>query len=580
MTSRFLSAGVLGAVAAIATGVVASAVPLASAAPAAPVDPPGALAATVPPVDTLVWDRCLPDSARDLEVGLPRADVLCAIVPVPVDHADPDGRTIDVSVRRITASVERTGALFGNPGGPGADARDLWYSALDADEDSAVDAIRRHHDLVIVQPRGLEGSGALESLPEVGVDDHAPTVLAKWCMDTDPALVRSFTTENVVRDHELVRERMGLGRISFFGFSYGTALGMVYQTLFPDSIERMVLDSSVGPSDTWWYEFHQRQAENRHQARDYVLAWIAENDATYGLGDTPLAVYGRIRELDRTEGRAASRFLPPPAQPGDRVAGSLPAGPLTSGSVDAIATGSARVDNAALASSGAFDRDVEGAQGYFAVLDMFSRQPGEWSEIAWVISAKIHGTLPDPPSPEELEAMLETRSETPVVTSDMQTYLTILNCNETAPAEAEPAGGDPAGQQRVRRQHRGGRMGAARAVAVLPLSPVRRGPADRVQPDGRAAADHPVRPRPQHPGDVRSGHRRRDGRHTRPDPGHRALPFRHRQRGGRRDRPAVSRDRSGGTRAVSGHPAPRAGKPTVGAGGVTRRFSWRASRLV
>lgn len=433
MTSRFLSAGVLGAVAAIATGVVASAVPLASAAPAAPVDPPGALAATVPPVDTLVWDRCLPDSARDLEVGLPRADVLCAIVPVPVDHADPDGRTIDVSVRRITASVERTGALFGNPGGPGADARDLWYSALDADEDSAVDAIRRHHDLVIVQPRGLEGSGALECLPEVGVDDHAPTVLAKWCMDTDPALVRSFTTENVVRDHELVRERMGLGRISFFGFSYGTALGMVYQTLFPDSIERMVLDSSVGPSDTWWYEFHQRQAENRHQARDYVLAWIAENDATYGLGDTPLAVYGRIRELDRTEGRAASRFLPPPAQPGDRVAGSLPAGPLTSGSVDAIATGSARVDNAALASSGAFDRDVEGAQGYFAVLDMFSRQPGEWSEIAWVISAKIHGTLPDPPSPEELEAMLETRSETPVVTSDMQTYLTILNCNETAP---------------------------------------------------------------------------------------------------------------------------------------------------
>lgn len=50
-----------------------------------------------------------------------------------------------------------------------------------------------------------------------------------------------------------------------------------------------------------------------YRARDYVLDGIARHDATYDLGDTPLKVYQRIRELDLSEGRAASRFLHPPA---------------------------------------------------------------------------------------------------------------------------------------------------------------------------------------------------------------------------------------------------------------------------
>lgn len=245
----------------VLTGVVATALlvgtaPLAASAPAPSTTPTGA--------DAFEWSACPAQSPEDVEHGLPRADVLCASVPVPVDHADPDGGTVGREVRKITATGEREGALFANPGGPGGVARSLWYSALDRDDDSAIDEIRRTHDLVIVQPRGLEGSGALECLPRFGdgapglSDDDAPDLneLAARCMATDPEFVRSITTENVVRDHELVRERMGLERISFLGYSYGTAIGMMYQTLFPQSIERMVLDSSVGPTGTWWYEFH------------------------------------------------------------------------------------------------------------------------------------------------------------------------------------------------------------------------------------------------------------------------------------------------------------------------------------
>ena len=455
---RRAPAVVVTATAALVTA-LASPVPLASASPVAvnaPTTAPTAALGTTPSaspasaptgVDTLTWTPCPADSEADVAHQMPRADVLCASVAIPVDHSVPGGRTVDVEVRRITASQARVGAVFGNPGGPGADARDLWYSAIDADQDSPMDVIRQTNDLVVVQPRGLEGAGALECLPD-GADRLAPAAAAKACMDVDPELVSSITTENLVRDHEFVRNAMGLGRITYLGYSYGTAIGMMYQTLFPASIERMLLDSAVGPTDTWWYGFHQHQAENRHQARDYVLGWIARNDATYDLGDTPLKVYRRIHELDLSEGRAASRFLPPPAEPGDEVMGSLPLGsagasaaPLAAGSADGLTTGSARLDNAAAASSGAFDEEVEDAVGYFAILDAYSRNPAVWSRISWAISAKVHDAEPDVPTPEELEEQIEDDTPAPVVTSDMSTYLTILNCNETAPPRGNPLAG-------------------------------------------------------------------------------------------------------------------------------------------
>ncbi|MET3861102.1 pimeloyl-ACP methyl ester carboxylesterase [Dietzia sp. 2505] len=419
---------VLGAAAALVLGLT----------PTATTVPPGAMVG----VDAVAWTPCPADSEVEKIFGFPRADVLCSSVSVPVDHDVTDGRRVDVEVRRITATGEHTGTVFGNPGGPGADARQLWYNTLNGANDAAIDEVRRNHDLVIVQPRGLEGAGALECT--AGVEDARTDYLAraKRCMDSDPEFVSSFTTENIVRDHEVVREAMGLERISFLGFSYGTAIGMMYQTLFPDSIERMVLDSAVGPTDYWWYEIDRQQALTRHQARGYLMQWIADHDATYRLGNTPLKVYNNIRALDRNEGSGASRFLPPPAQPQDGVPGSLATGSLGTGSVDGLAAGSVRLDNAALASTGEFDREVEDSPEFFALLDEVVGTPSRWSDVAWLISAGANGLLGDEAAGNDLEAQVEEqlamRSEVPELTSDMATYLAILQCNETAPPVRNP----------------------------------------------------------------------------------------------------------------------------------------------
>src|SRR3954471_13615754 len=45
----------------------------------------------------------------------------CATLPVPLDYADPHGRTIDLELTRLPAadSARRIGVLLFNPGGPG-----------------------------------------------------------------------------------------------------------------------------------------------------------------------------------------------------------------------------------------------------------------------------------------------------------------------------------------------------------------------------------------------------------------------------------------------------------------------------
>jgi pimeloyl-ACP methyl ester carboxylesterase len=50
------------------------------------------------------------------------------------------------------------------------------------------------------------------------------------------------------------RIRMALGQrqINFFGYSYGTYLGQVYSTLYPQRVRRMVLDSNVDPRRVWY----------------------------------------------------------------------------------------------------------------------------------------------------------------------------------------------------------------------------------------------------------------------------------------------------------------------------------------
>jgi pimeloyl-ACP methyl ester carboxylesterase len=78
----------------------------------------------------------------------------CAHPKVPLDYSKPDGELIELSVSRAPATGDRIGALFVNPGGPGASGTD-FASVLAM---ILPTEINERFDIVGFDPRGVGDS--------------------------------------------------------------------------------------------------------------------------------------------------------------------------------------------------------------------------------------------------------------------------------------------------------------------------------------------------------------------------------------------------------------------------------------
>jgi pimeloyl-ACP methyl ester carboxylesterase len=94
---------------------------------------------------------------------------------------------------------------------------------------------------------------------------------------------------------ESIRAALGVDKISFYGFSYGTYLGQVYATLHPDRVHRMVLDGVVDPGRVWYRSNLDQDLAFDRNIRIY-FGWLARYDAVYHLGTTPAAVQKLFRK--------------------------------------------------------------------------------------------------------------------------------------------------------------------------------------------------------------------------------------------------------------------------------------------
>jgi pimeloyl-ACP methyl ester carboxylesterase len=229
----------------------------------------------------------------------------CGTVTVPLDYRYPQGRQIKVAVTRLPAldAHHRLGALLLNPGGPG-EAGVLEPADVSL---SRAGELAKRFDLIGFDPRGIG-----DSVPRLDCDpesflielttdrERARQVSDKAgqanlaCAQRDSGLTASLTTSNIARDMDRIRVGLGERKISYFGFSWGTGLGATYQTLFPQRVNRMVLDSPVDPvlqGDRWDDDtVAARDAESRR-----FVAWLASSGA--GLGATPTAVSASLDRI-------------------------------------------------------------------------------------------------------------------------------------------------------------------------------------------------------------------------------------------------------------------------------------------
>ncbi len=262
-----------------------------------------------PPVPALVWTDC--------EGGFE-----CATAQVPLDYRDPAGRTIALAVirHRVADPARRTGTLLLQPGGPGSSGVDFVRGNI-ADLPAG---LRDRFDVFGFDVRGVARSGQIEcwddarytqavtaarGRPGPGAFDRALAEAADFdaaCEQKVGDLLPFLGTGYVVRDIDLLRQALGEDDLTFYGRSFGSFIGSVYASMFPDRVRAMVLDGAYDPERHTYrpYESDLAQYLALDGAVRRFLSWCGRTPALcpFGAGapggDTTAAFEALIRRLD------------------------------------------------------------------------------------------------------------------------------------------------------------------------------------------------------------------------------------------------------------------------------------------
>jgi pimeloyl-ACP methyl ester carboxylesterase len=236
--------------------------------------------ATPPDAEKLSWQSC-------------DTTFRCSKLAVPVSYSDPGDGTLSLAVVELPATGDPKTApdLVMNPGGPGASGVQFLESSVSAFPAT----LRKDFNLVSFDPRGIGGSDPVECA--------SPAELRRWIsLDPDPstpgeiagtiAEVRAFdaacarslprdvlanlASSVTARDMDRLRAALGLEKLDYLGFSYGTYLGALYAEAFPGHVGNMVLDGAVDPALGEVATEQQQAAAFEVDLHDF-FAWCTTN---------------------------------------------------------------------------------------------------------------------------------------------------------------------------------------------------------------------------------------------------------------------------------------------------------------
>lgn len=171
-----------------------------------------------------------------------QAEFGCATLDVPLDRTGTTPGTVPLHY-----AIQRRGpkkvliALSGGPGQSAVSSASSFAISLDP-------ALRRYR-LAVLDQRGTGKSGVL-SCPNLqrlrSLDALTPQAVANCANRIGPR--RAFyTTADTVLDIDALRQALGADKIALMGISYGTNVALQYARAFPDHVDRLILDSIVGP---------------------------------------------------------------------------------------------------------------------------------------------------------------------------------------------------------------------------------------------------------------------------------------------------------------------------------------------
>ncbi|KAK9792926.1 putative TAP-like protein-domain-containing protein [Seiridium cardinale] len=197
--------------------------------------------------------------------------VLCGSLEVPLDYTDSSSNeTVSLDLVKVPAAATPSkGSILFNFGGPGEEAVQTLGVTYGAYLQNATGG---YHDLIAFDPRGtanalgyscfendVERALVSAQYPLVAGDASAfelgtlwanSKILANYCEARTQNISELIGTAFVARDLMQVVDALGEdGLLRYWGFSYGSVLGATVAAMFPDRMDKLILDGVVNGHD-------------------------------------------------------------------------------------------------------------------------------------------------------------------------------------------------------------------------------------------------------------------------------------------------------------------------------------------
>jgi pimeloyl-ACP methyl ester carboxylesterase len=231
-------------------------------------------ASTAPSADAATSSTSKVEKRRSKAVKTPKLNwyscygyARCTTVKVPLDYDKPKGKKVELALLKVPAKNQtaKIGSLFVNPGGPGGSGTEIAYYS----RDFLSGAVTDRFDVVGFDPRGVAFSknvkcfsSARKEAPVLNTITSAAFPYgtkqekafvkaydkhAKGCSTTGKPLTGAMSTAEVARDMDVLRRAVGDKKLTYLGFSYGSYLGEVYASLYPDRVRALAIDGVFDP---------------------------------------------------------------------------------------------------------------------------------------------------------------------------------------------------------------------------------------------------------------------------------------------------------------------------------------------
>ena len=235
----------------------------------------------------------------------------CADLEVPVDHANPGGRTITLKLGRLPATGRSEGSVlvaYGGPGGPGIEttrrSAESW-SELRSELDIITWDTRGYGEQFGGLSEGLDCTWTRLPVPEVPTDEAAFDLMklanrgyASMCRPRDPELFDHMSSADNAQDMEAIRQALGEPKLNFYGASYAGLYAQAYARLFPDRVRTLVLDGTTNHTTSNTQREYVAMARSNEQTMQRFFDWCRERDAC-AISQRPERLWQRL--LDRVE---------------------------------------------------------------------------------------------------------------------------------------------------------------------------------------------------------------------------------------------------------------------------------------